>query len=91
MDDISARFANTLYGYFIGKRFVFPIMENYVKNTWAKYGLVRVMLLQGFFLFQVSSKEGMERVLECGPWRIRLVPIMLNIWNANSQLKKGRH
>ena len=38
VEEVSTRFANTLYDYFIGKRLVFPIVENYVKNTWAKFG-----------------------------------------------------
>lgn len=88
VDEVSYRFENSLYGYFIGKRLAFPIVDNYVKNTWAKFGLQRVMLHNGFFMFQFATKEGMERVLEEGPWLIRLVPIMLNIWTPNSKLKR---
>ncbi|GKD45942.1 zinc knuckle CX2CX4HX4C containing protein, partial [Tanacetum coccineum] len=78
-------FKNTLYGYFIGKRLAFPLVENYVKNAWAKFGLERVMLTNGFFFFQFASREGMERVLKNGPWLIRLVPIILNIWTSNTR------
>ena len=67
VDEVSNRFANTLYGYFIRKCLAFPIVENYVKNTWAKFGLQKVMLNKGFFLFQFATKEGMEKVLEEGP------------------------
>ncbi|GJY17868.1 zinc knuckle CX2CX4HX4C containing protein [Tanacetum coccineum] len=88
VDMISARFDNTLYGYFIGNRLAFPVVENYVKHVWAKYGLERVMLHQGFFLFKFSSKDGMDSVMKNGPWRIRLVPILLNVWNAEDQVKK---
>ena len=88
IEDVSARFANTLYGYFIGKRLAFPIVENYVKNTWAKFGLERVMLNNGFFLFQFATKEGMDQVLETGPWLIRSIPIFLNIWTPNTTLAK---
>nr|GEU42203.1 hypothetical protein [Tanacetum cinerariifolium] len=42
----------------------------------------------GFFMFQFSTKEGMENVLKQGPWRIRSVPLILNVWNPNSVLKK---
>ncbi|GJX60010.1 hypothetical protein Tco_0291400 [Tanacetum coccineum] len=31
------------------KRLAFPIVENYVKNVWAKYGIERVMLQMGYF------------------------------------------
>ncbi|GKD79561.1 zinc knuckle CX2CX4HX4C containing protein [Tanacetum coccineum] len=88
VEEVSKRFDNTLYGYFIGKSLAFPVVENYVHNAWAKFRLERVMLTNGFFFFQFASREGMERVLESGPWLIRQVPIMLNIWNPNSHLVK---
>nr|GEZ01639.1 zinc knuckle CX2CX4HX4C [Tanacetum cinerariifolium]GEZ06733.1 zinc knuckle CX2CX4HX4C [Tanacetum cinerariifolium] len=31
MEEVSSRFRNTLYGYFIGKRLAFRLVENYVK------------------------------------------------------------
>ncbi|GJU94038.1 sugar transport protein 13 [Tanacetum coccineum] len=88
VEAVSTRFANTLYGYFIGKRLAFPLVENYVKNTWAKYGLKRIQLHEDFFMFQFNTKEGMESVMENGPWLIRFVPLILNIWTPNTDLKK---
>ncbi|GJZ92617.1 reverse transcriptase domain, reverse transcriptase zinc-binding domain protein [Tanacetum coccineum] len=86
VEEVSSRFANTLYGYFIGKRLAFPLVENYVKNTWAKYGLKHIQLHKDFFLFQFDSKEGMEIVMEHGLWLIRL--LMLNVWTSNTDLKR---
>ncbi|GJR05399.1 integrase, catalytic region, zinc finger, CCHC-type containing protein [Tanacetum coccineum] len=86
--EVSACFDNTLYGYFVGKKLAFPLVENYVKNTWIKYGLERVMNKNGFFFFQFSTREGMEKVIENGPWLIRSVPLILNVWTPNAQVKK---
>ncbi|GKD79448.1 zinc knuckle CX2CX4HX4C containing protein, partial [Tanacetum coccineum] len=61
VEEVSARFNNTLYGYFIGKRLAFKLVENYVENTWAKYGLKYVQLLDDFFLFQFENKDGMDK------------------------------
>ncbi|GJY04018.1 putative reverse transcriptase domain-containing protein [Tanacetum coccineum] len=62
---VSLRFENTLYGYFIGKRMAFPVVEYYVKNNWAKYGLKRIMLnAKGFFFFKFDSRAGLDAVLE---------------------------
>ncbi|GKE19065.1 zinc knuckle CX2CX4HX4C containing protein, partial [Tanacetum coccineum] len=88
VEEVSSRFANTLYGYFIGNRLAFPLVENYVKNTWAKYGLKRIQLHEEFFMFQFNTKEGMESVMEAGPWLIRRVPLILNVWTPNTDLKK---
>nr|GEX14358.1 zinc knuckle CX2CX4HX4C [Tanacetum cinerariifolium] len=87
--EVSDRFTNTLYGYFIEKRLAFPVDENYVKNTWAKYELERVMLRNGFFFMQFASKEGMKQVLKNGPWLVQLVLIILNAWTPNTRLKKN--
>ncbi|GJU28023.1 zinc knuckle CX2CX4HX4C containing protein [Tanacetum coccineum] len=89
VEEVKSRFSNTLYGFFIGKRLAFPLVENYVKNTWAKYGLKRVQLHDDFFLFQFENKDGMDKVLEDGPWLIRTVPLILNVWNPNTDLKKA--
>nr|GEX21161.1 hypothetical protein [Tanacetum cinerariifolium] len=86
--EVSARFENTLYGYFVGKKLAFPLVENYVKNTWIKFGLDRVMNKNGFFYFQFSTRDGMEKVIENGPWLIRSVLLILNVWTPNAQVKK---
>ncbi|GJT37264.1 zinc knuckle CX2CX4HX4C containing protein [Tanacetum coccineum] len=75
-EEVSKRFINTLYGYFIGKRLAFPIVENYVKNVWAKYGIERVMLQNGFFFLQFSSKDGMEKD------EITTVPVWVKLHNV---------
>nr|GEW48812.1 hypothetical protein [Tanacetum cinerariifolium] len=69
---VSSRFENTLYGYFIGKRIAFPVVEYYVRNNWAKYGLTRFMMnSKGYFFFKFVSNKGLENVLENEPWKNR--------------------
>ena len=64
---VSSRFDCTLYGYFLGTRLAFPVVENYVKNTWTKFGLNKVMMnSSGSFFFKFNEKEGMAKVLEHG-------------------------
>ncbi|GJV81961.1 hypothetical protein Tco_1517831 [Tanacetum coccineum] len=41
---ISKWFDNMAYAFFLGKRVAYPVVANYVKNTWGKYGLVWVKL-----------------------------------------------
>ncbi|GKF98791.1 hypothetical protein Tco_0297574, partial [Tanacetum coccineum] len=59
---ISERFANTTYGFFLGKKVAYPIVANYVRNTCGKYGLVRLMFSSstGLFSFQFSSMDGLD-------------------------------
>nr|GEX67352.1 hypothetical protein [Tanacetum cinerariifolium] len=76
---INERFANTSYGFFLGKKVAYPIVANYVRNTWGKYGLVRSMfsLSIGLFFFQFSFMYRLDAMLENGPWFIQSHPLIL--------------
>ncbi|GJU94663.1 beta-caryophyllene synthase [Tanacetum coccineum] len=65
---ISARFANMVYGFFLGNRVAYPAIANYVRNTWGKYEPVKLMLnsFTGIFSFQSSFMDGLDAMLENG-------------------------
>ncbi|GKB49547.1 hypothetical protein Tco_0900300 [Tanacetum coccineum] len=87
---ISERFEDTDYGFFWGKRVAYLVVANYVRNTWNKYGLVKIMLnsSNGLFLFQFNSKDGLDTMLENGPCFILNNPLILLKWNPNVRLLK---
>ncbi|GJQ94485.1 hypothetical protein Tco_0005624 [Tanacetum coccineum] len=83
------KFANSLVGFFVGKSVAFPLVQNYVKNTWGKYGFQKVISDDdGVFYFKFTSVTGMEQVMEKGPWMIRNQPLLLNKWTPNLALSK---
>ncbi|GJZ69644.1 ribonuclease H-like domain-containing protein [Tanacetum coccineum] len=84
------RFANTAYGFFLGKRVAYPVVSNYVRNTWGKDGLVKSMLNSstGLFSFQFNSMDGLDAMLKNGPWFIRNNPLILKKWNPDVNLLK---
>ncbi|KAF5757430.1 hypothetical protein HanXRQr2_Chr17g0826581 [Helianthus annuus] len=89
VQQVTDRYANTLFGYFLGKRLAFPVGDYFAKNNWAKYGLSRLMMnANGFFFFKFTSKEGMNQMLEDGPWLIRSVPIILKEWSPSIKMEK---
>ncbi|GKA89535.1 hypothetical protein Tco_0811347 [Tanacetum coccineum] len=58
------KFANSLMGFFVGKSVAFPLVQNYVKNTWGKYGFQKVISDDdGVFYFKFTSATGMEQVM----------------------------
>ncbi|GJU00546.1 putative ribonuclease H-like domain-containing protein [Tanacetum coccineum] len=58
---LHASFKNTLYGYFIGKKVAFLVVERCLLNSWKKYCITRVMGdKQGFIFIQFSSVAGLE-------------------------------
>ncbi|GJV77364.1 zinc knuckle CX2CX4HX4C containing protein [Tanacetum coccineum] len=86
---VSTHLEHTLYGYFIGKRMAFPVVEYYARNNWAKHGLKRIMMnSKGFFFFKFDSRAGLKAVLEGGPWLIRKSQIILKKWSLDTRLLK---
>ncbi|GJU37070.1 zinc knuckle CX2CX4HX4C containing protein [Tanacetum coccineum] len=86
---VSTLFEHTLYGYFLGKRMAFPVVEYYARNNWAKHGLKIIMMNnKGFFFFKFDSRDGLEAVLEGGPWLIRKSLIILKKWSMDTRLLK---
>ncbi|GJS47217.1 beta-caryophyllene synthase [Tanacetum coccineum] len=87
---ISDRFANTTYGFFLGKKVAYPVFANYVRNTWEKYGFARSMFNSStsLFSFQFSSIEGLDAMLENDPWFIQNNPRILKKWHPDENLLK---
>ncbi|GKA44567.1 hypothetical protein Tco_0737291 [Tanacetum coccineum] len=87
---ISERFANTVYVFFLGKRVAYPVVANYVRNTWGKYELVRSMFSSstGLFSFQFISMDGLDAMLENGLWFIHNNPLILRKWHPDENLLK---
>ncbi|GJR56605.1 putative reverse transcriptase domain-containing protein [Tanacetum coccineum] len=68
-----------------GNGVAYFVVDDYVKNSWSKYGLVKSMLnsSNGLFFFKFSYKDGMDAMLENGPWFIRNTPFILKMWNSD--------
>ncbi|GKC49942.1 zinc finger, CCHC-type containing protein [Tanacetum coccineum] len=62
---ISDRFANTAYGFFLGKRVAYHVAANYI-----------------------SSMDGLNAMLDNGPWFIRNNLLILKKWNLDVNLLK---
>ncbi|GJV82914.1 hypothetical protein Tco_1522812 [Tanacetum coccineum] len=83
------RFANSLVGFFVGKRVAFPLVMNYVTNTWTKFGFQKVIKDDDdVYYFKFTSTTGLEQVLEKGPWMIRNQPLIFTKWAPNLELAK---
>ncbi|GJT17088.1 hypothetical protein Tco_0875794 [Tanacetum coccineum] len=85
---ICEQYANTTYGFFLGKKVAYPVIANYVRNTWGKYGLVRSMFSSStkLFSYQFSSMDGLDAMLENGPWFIQNNLLILKKWHPDENL-----
>ena len=47
---------------------------------WSKFGLKDVVSQSGLYLFKFREDEGMNHVLESGPWLVNNKPLMIQKW-----------
>ncbi|GKB77237.1 copia protein, partial [Tanacetum coccineum] len=81
---VKCRYENSIVGFFLGKDPSFLVVQNYVSNTWSKFGFEKITRNDnGVYLFKFATKSGMEQMLERGQWMIRKSPIILNKWPSN--------
>ncbi|GJR88943.1 hypothetical protein Tco_0212954 [Tanacetum coccineum] len=86
-----SKFENSLVGFFMGKKVAFPLVRNYVTNTWSKFGFQKAMSDDdGVFYFKFTSLTGLEQVLEQGPWMIHNQPLILTKLAPNLELSKDK-
>ncbi|GJV17146.1 hypothetical protein Tco_1362469 [Tanacetum coccineum] len=85
------KFGNSLVGFFVEKSVAFPLVQNYVTNTWSKFRFQKVMRDDDdVFYFKFTSTTGLEQVLEQGPSLIRNQPLILTKWTPNLALSKDK-
>ncbi|KAJ9536643.1 hypothetical protein OSB04_un000192 [Centaurea solstitialis] len=83
---------STLFGYFLGPRLHFPIVEEYAKKTWGKFGFSAAMMnSNGFYFFKFNDIGGAKQVIENGPLMIRGVPLFVDLWDPSQGLSKPMH
>ncbi|GJV85889.1 hypothetical protein Tco_1525787 [Tanacetum coccineum] len=74
------KFANSLVGFFVGKSMAFQVVQNYVNNTWCKFGFQKVIRDDDdVYYFKFTSVTGMEqdKVTKVPLWvKIHKVPVV---------------
>ncbi|GJS82036.1 putative reverse transcriptase domain, reverse transcriptase zinc-binding domain protein [Tanacetum coccineum] len=65
------KFANSLICFFVGKKVAFQLVQNYVSNTWSKFGFQKVMCDDDdVYYFKFTSMTGLEQV------KVHKVPVV---------------
>ncbi|KAJ9536240.1 hypothetical protein OSB04_un000589 [Centaurea solstitialis] len=83
---------STLIGYFLGPRLHFPLVEEYVKKVWGKFGFAGAMMnSNGIFFFKFNDVGGANQVVEAGHVMIRGVPLFVSHWDPSKGNSKPVH
>ncbi|GAV92184.1 DUF4283 domain-containing protein [Cephalotus follicularis] len=81
--------ANTLVGYFVGKRIPFKVVKEQLEKKWGKWGSVKVISgANGNFLFKFDNSATCDLVLSNGPWEVWGAYLALRRWEEGMSLSK---
>ena len=90
--EAAKKYHTTLFGYFLGHRIHFQVMQRYVKTAWSKFGFVDMMMnSNGYCFFKFNNEGGCSQVVENGPLMIRGVPLFVFPWDPSKGLTKPIH
>nr|GFA83043.1 RNA-directed DNA polymerase, eukaryota, reverse transcriptase zinc-binding domain protein [Tanacetum cinerariifolium] len=53
---MNERLCSTVYGFFLGECVAYLVVENYIKNTWRKFGLVKSLMTKGRVYYPCLGK-----------------------------------
>ncbi|XP_024965720.1 uncharacterized protein LOC112505911 [Cynara cardunculus var. scolymus] len=81
-----------LYGYFLGPRIHFPLVQKFVKAAWGKYGYSDAMMNEnGIYFFRFNDEGGCDWVIEADPLMVCGVPLFVYRWDPSKGLRKSEH
>ena len=67
----------------------YKVVRSNLMRMWRVYDIEEITKTNaGVYYFKFKSKEGMKTVLDCGPWMIQNVPLILNVWEPCIWLEK---
>ncbi|GKA71325.1 retrovirus-related pol polyprotein from transposon TNT 1-94 [Tanacetum coccineum] len=70
----------TLCGHFVGFKMSYYELRYNLIRMWGKFGLKEIVTQNGAFLFKFRESEGMDFVLENGPWMVNNKPLIVQKW-----------
>ncbi|PWA61104.1 zinc knuckle CX2CX4HX4C [Artemisia annua] len=78
----------TVCGQFVGCSMHPSELRYNIRRMWSKYGVVDIVHKNGQFLFKFKNKDGMDAVLESGPWMVNNKPLFVQKWSPEMNMQK---
>lgn len=79
----SRKWMLTLCGHFVGCKMSYYELKYNISRMWGRFGLKDIVVHNGLYLFKFRELEGMNHVLESGPWLVNNKPLMVQKWDPS--------
>ncbi|XP_071709287.1 uncharacterized protein [Rutidosis leptorrhynchoides] len=89
VDEGASRWSKTAYGYIIGGNMPYGQLQFNLRKMWNKYGIKEITMDQNHICyFTFRNMEGMNEVIEQGPWIVNGKPLYVGKWSPDLNIKK---
>ncbi|GJW24772.1 RNA-directed DNA polymerase, eukaryota, reverse transcriptase zinc-binding domain protein [Tanacetum coccineum] len=82
----------TVSGYFVGYKMAPNELRYNIRRMWGKYGVRDIRVNNdGTCLFKFNNLEGLQTVIDKGPWMVNNRPLIVQKWNPDIGMQKAEH
>ncbi|GJX34585.1 RNA-directed DNA polymerase, eukaryota, reverse transcriptase zinc-binding domain protein [Tanacetum coccineum] len=79
----------TVCGHFVGYKMSVHELRYNIRRMWSRWGIDDIdMKSDGTCMFKFKNEEGMNKVLELGPWLVNNKPLFVQKWDPTLGLNK---
>ncbi|GKA03855.1 RNA-directed DNA polymerase, eukaryota, reverse transcriptase zinc-binding domain protein, partial [Tanacetum coccineum] len=82
------KWSMTVVGHFVGFQMGYREILGHLKRMWHLFQLEEVIVNQGLYYFNFKSQEGMNSVIENGPWMVENKPLFVRKWEPGLCMSK---
>ncbi|GJR47915.1 RNA-directed DNA polymerase, eukaryota, reverse transcriptase zinc-binding domain protein [Tanacetum coccineum] len=85
----SKKWGLTIVGHFVGFKMSYREIVGHLKRMWRPYQLDEIIVNEGgLYFFKFKSEDGLQNVIENGPWLVDQKPLFVQRWVAGICLDK---
>ena len=89
IEEGSKKWELTACGFFVGYKMSISELSFHLFKMWSKFGLKQILNNEnGTFVFKFNNAQGLQTVIESGPWIVNNKPMVVQKWSTSINLDK---
>ncbi|GJY66712.1 zinc knuckle CX2CX4HX4C containing protein [Tanacetum coccineum] len=85
----SKRWELSICGFFVGFKMSVNALRYNLRRMWGRYGFKDILdYNNGVYFIKFHHEEGIDQVVNKGPWMVRNKPLIVQKWSVNMKLDK---
>ncbi|GKD74968.1 zinc knuckle CX2CX4HX4C containing protein, partial [Tanacetum coccineum] len=85
----SQKWSLTVCGQYIGCSMGFNEARYHIRRMWYRFGVNDIIVENGVFYFKFQDEEGINEVINNGPWMVNNKPLVVHKWSIDICMDKA--